>query len=77
MTPAYARVRGGRTPLHLSPLGIGIGGSLRRRPSHTTGHTGPYTAVRRINRFGGREGRQAERDEGKVGESEGQSGGFG
>src|ERR1700680_1719958 len=53
---------------------IGIGGASRRRPSHTTGHTGPYTAVRRITRFGGREGRQAERDEGEVGEGEGQGG---
>ena len=29
---------------------IGIGGASRLLPSHTTGHTGPYPAVRRIER---------------------------
>src|ERR1039458_7340652 len=29
---------------------IGIGGASRLLPSHTTVHTGPYTAVRRIER---------------------------
>src|SRR6202047_199862 len=31
-----------------SRLTIGIGGNLAAPPSHTTGHTGPYPAVQRI-----------------------------
>ena len=29
---------------------IGIGASLAARPSHTTVHTGPYTAIRQVKR---------------------------
>jgi hypothetical protein len=32
---------------------IGIGGASRLLPSHTTGHTGPYTAVRSSSAVGG------------------------
>src|SRR5215475_2567906 len=50
------------------------GDASRRRPSHTTVRTGPYTAVRWIIRIVEHEGRQAERDEGDIGEGDRQGG---
>src|SRR5215470_1189762 len=48
----------------LSPLGskIGIGGVSRLRPSHTTVHTGPYTAIREVEHLtdGNKEGRPSD-----------------
>jgi len=43
-------------------------------PPHTTGHTGPYTAVRWIDRLAEYEGWQAERGEGGIGKGDRQSG---
>src|SRR5215831_2978321 len=46
---------------------IGIGGASRLRPSHTTVHTGPYTAVREVTLTRVDQGRETERFEVGVG----------
>jgi hypothetical protein len=61
----YAEIR-------VAPSWGSQGGASRRHPSHATVHADPCTAVRWIVRRAGVEERQAERDEGEVGEGEGQ-----
>src|SRR5713226_9429307 len=48
------------------------GGALQLRPSHTTVHTGPYTAVREVALTRFDQGRETERVEVGIGEPDGE-----
>ena len=47
---------------------IGIEGALPARPCHTTGHAGPYPAVRRVERHRSDQTREAKRGEVLIGQ---------